>query len=89
MTDKRMPFGKHMGKPLNTLPRKYLRWLLDNCNLREPLKTDVKKVLKDWKPSEGVLWNPWPEPDAAPASSMCNAEDILADLAKAKQQDGK
>ena len=38
---RRMPFGRHRGKPLAELPTPYLRWLHRECDLREPLKSEV------------------------------------------------
>ena len=41
----KMPFGKHKGKPLVEVPKSYLRWLKENCELREPLATAVDDEL--------------------------------------------
>lgn len=32
-----MPFGKHKGKAVAEVPVGYLRWLLDNADIRPPL----------------------------------------------------
>lgn len=32
----RMPFGKYRGKPLEDVPRNYLKWLLANCENASP-----------------------------------------------------
>jgi hypothetical protein len=40
-----MPFGKHRGKPVAELPLGYLRWLVDNVDLREPLLSAVEAVV--------------------------------------------
>ena len=46
-----MPFGKHRGCYVEDLPQSYLRWLLDNVDLREPLLTEVCNALVDYDPS--------------------------------------
>ena len=38
----RMPFGKYKGLPLSAVPDDYLAWLIDECDLREPLKSAVE-----------------------------------------------
>jgi hypothetical protein len=40
-----MPFGKYLGQPVATLPRRYLRWLLDNVDLKGRLKAEVQSGL--------------------------------------------
>lgn len=40
-----MPFGKHSGKLLKDVPKDYIEWL-SNKELKEPLKTFVKKILE-------------------------------------------
>src|SRR5262249_31191757 len=40
-----MPFGKYKGHEVDSLPREYLRWLTENCALREPLATAVEDAL--------------------------------------------
>jgi uncharacterized protein (DUF3820 family) len=37
-----MPFGKHQGKLVATLPKRYLGWLLKNVALRGDLKSAVE-----------------------------------------------
>jgi hypothetical protein len=32
-----MPFGKHKGTPIRDLPSDYIRWVLENLNLRDQL----------------------------------------------------
>ena len=44
-----MPFGKHKGKPLDKIPKQYLRWLLKNCSLWSELRADIQAVY-DGKP---------------------------------------
>jgi hypothetical protein len=41
----KMPFGKHRGKPVVSIPESYLRWLAENVELREPLRGAVAVVL--------------------------------------------
>ena len=40
-----MPFGKHKGTSLEAIPKKYLWWLKNNCDLRGELKTAVEMQL--------------------------------------------
>src|SRR4051794_36174434 len=40
-----MPFGKHRHKPLHTIPKGYLRWLLDEAQLDRRLRLAVTKAL--------------------------------------------
>ncbi|RKZ24931.1 hypothetical protein DRQ26_06760 [bacterium] len=41
----RMPFGKYRGLPVTDLPPSYLRWLWENIELREPLRSAVREAL--------------------------------------------
>jgi hypothetical protein len=41
----KMPFGKHRGQAVSTLPRQYLRWLADNVELKGQLKGEVQAAL--------------------------------------------
>jgi Putative quorum-sensing-regulated virulence factor len=43
----RMPFGKFKGFQVQDLPRDYLEWLMENCDLREPLASAVEGALDD------------------------------------------
>ena len=43
MTAATMPFGRYRGMPLKDVPLGYLRWLLDEVDLREPLLTGVER----------------------------------------------
>lgn len=45
-----MPFGKHRGAPLGTLPSDYLEWLLSWDGLRPGLRRDIEAVLA-WRES--------------------------------------
>lgn len=40
-----MPFGKHKGLALNTVPKGYLRWLSKQDSLQEDLRLSVQEVL--------------------------------------------
>ena len=46
MFDDEMPFGKYRGYPIRRLPNDYLRWLILNVELREPLKTAIYSECK-------------------------------------------
>jgi Putative quorum-sensing-regulated virulence factor len=37
-----MPFGKFKGAPVEDLPSSYLWWLVENIELREPLKSAIE-----------------------------------------------
>jgi len=41
-----MPFGKYRGKPISTVPRGYLQWVLRNANGQEDLKKIIRKLLQ-------------------------------------------
>jgi hypothetical protein len=47
-SEQRMPFGKHKGTLVRELPGDYLKWL-STIELREPLASEVKKVMS-WRP---------------------------------------
>jgi len=36
-----MPWGKHRGKYLHTLPSGYLRWLAENCDWDAVIQTEA------------------------------------------------
>jgi hypothetical protein len=40
-----MPFGKHKGQPLSTVPRGYLRWLRANVDIDDWLQVAVDAIL--------------------------------------------
>lgn len=40
-----MPFGKHKGKQVCTLPKSYLRWLDRTVSLRDQLRSEVRNLL--------------------------------------------
>lgn len=52
-----MPFGKHKDKPLDKIPKRYLRWVLKNCQLFGGLREDIQAVVegKPLPPSEAEL----------------------------------
>jgi hypothetical protein len=41
----KMPFGKHKGQNVRTLPKKYLQWLARTVSLRGQLRNEVRNVL--------------------------------------------
>ena len=41
----KMPFGKHKGMPVHQLPKGYLLWLHDNCDLRGRLRDEIDFTL--------------------------------------------
>lgn len=40
-----MPFGKYKGEYVENLPESYIVWLWENVQLREPLKSEIVRVL--------------------------------------------
>jgi hypothetical protein len=42
-----MSFGKYKGKPVETLPENYLKWLMSNIDLREPLLSEIRGILHE------------------------------------------
>lgn len=40
-----MPFGKYKGRKLAEVPHGYVRYILGNMELREPLKSQLRAVL--------------------------------------------
>lgn len=49
----RMPFGKYRGLLVNELPYGYLNWLIENIDLREPLRSAVFWSLNQRKAESG------------------------------------
>ena len=49
-----MPFGKHKGEQLASLPEDYLRWLIDQDWLKDDLRNEIDDILLPWKDA-GVL----------------------------------
>ena len=41
----RMPFGKYRGYAIDDLPPSYIQWLRENVQLREPLLSEIYRVL--------------------------------------------
>lgn len=48
----KIPFGKHIGKPVCEIPLDYLNWLANNCELREPLASAVQQELAWSRPGQ-------------------------------------
>lgn len=48
-----MPFGKHKGKEIHTLPRNYLTWCLKTLDKISP---DLRKAMEFG--TNGKEWNP-------------------------------
>ena len=44
--DHRLPFGRHQGQPLDTVPADYLRWAIRDCRLSSGLRTAVAGELQ-------------------------------------------
>lgn len=43
-----MPFGKHKGKSLEDVPSGYLRWALENADIRQPeLRLAIERIVND------------------------------------------
>ncbi len=40
-----MPFGKHQGKPLNSLPKDYIQWMVGNGVFEKPENQELKSAL--------------------------------------------
>jgi hypothetical protein len=41
-----MPFGKYRGYEVDGLPEQYLSWLVNNIQLREPLRSEVISAMR-------------------------------------------
>jgi hypothetical protein len=57
----RMTFGKHLGRPLDQVPRGYLRWVAANVAGLDPALADAI----------GKAISGQPVPDAPPAQDLC------------------
>ncbi|MBY0459436.1 MAG: DUF3820 family protein [Gemmataceae bacterium] len=57
----RMPFGKHLGRPLDQVPRGYLRWVAANVAGLDPAFADAI----------GKAISGQPVPDEPPAPDFC------------------
>jgi hypothetical protein len=60
-----MPFGKYRGYELWEIPRGYLEWLLDNCDLHSGLANAVEEQLYGYRGSRD-RYSPPPPPPSAP-----------------------
>ena len=69
-----MPFGKHKGRPIATLPDSYLEWLTSLPDLREPLASEVAREI-EWRAGGR-------ESSASPWSyaSPCPSPELASDL---------
>ncbi len=74
-----MPFGKHRGQAVSTLPRQYLRWLADNVELKGQLKGEVQAAL--W----GVPGDPQRGTNGSPDVETI-VQDIQAQLAELEKE---
>lgn len=53
-----MPFGKHKGTKLEDVPKHYLLWILDNCDVKSStLKGEIEKIL-GLQADQGLATNP-------------------------------
>lgn len=50
----KVPFGKFKGWEVEKVPRDYLTWLWETCDLREPLRSAVEDALSNGG-EEGAL----------------------------------
>lgn len=44
----RMPFGKHRGRPIRSLPRDYIEWFLRTVEGCEDIRHSMTIVLAEW-----------------------------------------
>jgi hypothetical protein len=52
-----MPFGKYTGKSLTGIPKAYLKWVIENCNLRPLFRAQLQAVLDGNPiPTESTRW---------------------------------
>jgi hypothetical protein len=63
-----MPFGKHRGVEVEKLPENYVKWLWTNIDLREPLLSEVERVI-------------YGLPKASPAPSSEHIKEVYHDMA--------
>lgn len=47
MCPPRMPYGKHMGRPIAELPTGFLLWWASQIKLREKWPTTVREILAE------------------------------------------
>ena len=46
MSERKMPFGKHKGKPISECPIEYLDWLIGQDWCFDDLKDDIQEYLE-------------------------------------------
>jgi hypothetical protein len=73
---KTMPFGKYKGQRLDTIPRKYLQWVLKNLSLSTELQVSIETILTvrafyGW--DDEAYW------DAYPMGYLPKSDDELLD----------
>jgi hypothetical protein len=71
-----MPFGKHRGKSLQTLPDDYLQWLVGNVELREPLRSAVYDELDRRRPPQSKRLRTCPHPGVAVELIGCGLRSL-------------
>lgn len=59
-----MPFGRHQGRPLSTVPRGYLHWLLDNA---KDLRPETRQAITAYL---GTASPPTPPPEQDPTTRI-------------------
>ncbi|MBA4190648.1 MAG: hypothetical protein C0467_21900 [Planctomycetaceae bacterium] len=40
-----MPFGKHKGEYLFSIPKGYLKWMVENCSLGTRLEQQIRRYI--------------------------------------------
>jgi len=63
-----MPTGRYRGKPLESVPKNYLRWLLRQPNVRPALRIGIKRAL-------GIMVAPLPAVYDFKAAAAGDRED--------------
>jgi len=53
-----MPFGKHKGEPLKSIPQDYLKWLVDKSNIKADLRELISAHLSQVKQCQQPSSNP-------------------------------
>jgi Putative quorum-sensing-regulated virulence factor len=73
-----MPFGKHRGREVHKLPRRYLTWLLKECDLYGPLKYAVEEALDKREYNSPNI--EVPDIDGDLDNILCDADDFASYL---------